>query len=228
MEFGGLQKLTLLDYPDKVACTVFTAGCNLRCPFCHNAPLVAGEGPFVAEEEVLAFLKSRRGRLDGVCVSGGEPLLHPGLEDFLCAVKAMGYDVKLDTNGCFPGRLAALAQKGLVDYVAMDIKNSPARYGATAGVKELDLQPIKESAAFLLAGGIDYEFRTTVVQELHTIDDFEAIGRWLAGARRYYLQPFEASGNLLSPGLHPPEKEFLAEALAALRPHIPAAALRGG
>ncbi|WP_418972274.1 anaerobic ribonucleoside-triphosphate reductase activating protein [Allofournierella sp.] len=229
MALQGLQKLTLLDYPGRVACTVFFGGCNFRCPFCHNAGLVRGSlAPELGEEELLAYLKKRRGVLEGVCVSGGEPLLEPGLADLLERVKALGYAVKLDTNGSFPHRLRQLVGKGLVDTVAMDIKNSPEGYARTAGVPGLDLAPIRESAAFLLGGGADYELRTTVAAGLHTEADFVAIGEWLAGAKRYFLQRFVDSGDVLEPGLSAPGEEEMRRYLAALQKNIPAARIRGG
>lgn len=229
MALQGLQKLTLLDYPGKVACTVFFSGCNFRCPFCHNAGLVTGAfAPELTEAELLEYLKKRQGILEGVCVTGGEPLLAAGLEPLLEQIKALGYSVKLDTNGSFPQRLRGLVEKGLVDTVAMDIKNSPARYAETAGAPGLDLGPVRESAAFLLGGGADYEFRTTVVQGLHTEADFEAIGRWLPDAKRYFLQRFVDSGDLLRPGLAPAGEGEMRRFLAALQKTIPAARLRGG
>ena len=151
MRIQGLQKLTLLDYPGRTACTVFLSGCNFRCPFCHNAPLLtAADEDGMDEDELLAFLKKRQGLLDGVAVTGGEPLLRPDLPQLLEKIKALGYVIKLDTNGAFPERLEAVVCAGLADYVAMDIKNSPARYAETAGTAELDLAPIDKSVSFLL------------------------------------------------------------------------------
>ena len=228
MEIQGLQKLTLLDYPGRVACTVFLGGCDFRCPFCHNAQLL--EGPMPAETDsagLLAFLKMRRGLLDGVCVTGGEPLLRPGLEGLLASIKELGFPVKLDTNGNHPGRLRQLAGAGLLDYVAMDIKNSPARYAETAGVPGLDLGPIRESVSFLLEGTVDYEFRTTVVKQLHDGDSFRAIGPWLAGAKRYFLQAFVDRDSVLSPGLSPCTEEEMEGFAGLVRPFIPSVELRG-
>lgn len=201
MQFHGFQKLTLLDFPGKVACLLFTGGCNFRCPFCHNAGLVThlGEKTY-SEEEILSYLEKRKGILDGVCVTGGEPLLQSGLSAFLKKVKALGYAVKLDTNGSFPDRLKALVFDGLVDYVAMDIKNAPEKYALTVGT-EADLAAVKESVSFLLSGAVDYEFRTTLVAELHTAADMEAIGEWIKGAKRYFLQTFRDSGDLIGTGL---------------------------
>lgn len=228
MRIDGLQTLTLLDYPGKVACTVFTSGCNMRCPFCHNASLVCGEvPPFMEKEEFFAFLKKRTGVLDGVCVTGGEPLLQEGLIPFLLEVKEKGFTTKLDTNGLLHDRLRAVVEAGAVDYVAMDIKNCKARYAETAGVPGLDLAPIEKSVQFLMEGKVDYEFRTTVVKELHNKADFDEIGQWLKGAKRYFLQSFKDSGDILSPGLSPMEKADLLEIRDRLRADIPVVELRG-
>lgn len=210
MQFHGFQKMTLLDFPGRVACTLFTGGCNMRCPFCHNAPLVTeldASAERYEETEVLAYLTRRQGLLDGVCVTGGEPTLQSGLEGFLREVKRLGYAVKLDTNGTRPTVLAALVEAGLVDYVAMDVKNSPAKYAATAGVSEEELAGVFESMDYLLRGSVDYEFRTTVVRELHTVEDIAAIARRIKGAPRYYLQCFKDSGDLICDGwsAHSPE-----------------------
>jgi pyruvate formate lyase activating enzyme len=198
----GLQKLSLLDYPGKLAATIFTGGCNLRCPFCHNAGLVLhpGEEEQISEGEVLAFLEKRRGLLDGVCITGGEPLLQAGLEGFIEQVRGLGFLVKLDTNGAFPDRLAHLIRRGLVDYVAMDLKNTPQKYPETVGIPGFDPKPVFESAALLLRGEVPYEFRTTLVKPLHTPADIEALGRAVAGAENYFLQNFEDSGDLVGFG----------------------------
>lgn len=205
MVICGLQKLSMVDYPGKLAATVFTGGCNLRCPFCHNALLVT-RLPENQErhtmDEVLDFLNSRRGLLDGVVLSGGEPLLQDGVAAFARSVHEMGFSFKLDTNGTFPDQLAALLGSGLVDYVAMDIKNSPARYAETVGIPEMDLAPIEKSIHLLCTSTIPYEFRTTLVREFHTKEDILAIGAWLRGASRYCLQTFVDSGNLIGQGLH--------------------------
>ena len=228
MDIHGLQKLTLLDYPGKVACTAFLGGCNLRCPFCHNGALVLEPGPpILTGEELLAFLARRRGLLDGVCITGGEPLLHPDLPRLLEAVKGLGFCLKLDTNGGFPRALEDVIARGLVDYVAMDIKNSLARYPETAGVPGLDTAPYRESAALLLEGRVDFEFRTTVVRELHDEDSFRAIGPWLAGARRYFLQSFVDRDTVLTPGLHPCSRAEMEAFAAIVRPYIPQVELRG-
>lgn len=228
MDIQGLQKMTLLDYPGKVACTVFLGGCDFRCPFCHNGELVLSPAPAeMDQEELLAFLKKRRGLLDGVCITGGEPLLRPDLRQLLEAIKALDYSVKLDTNGSHPVALRVLAEQSLVDYVAMDVKNSPARYPETVGVPELDLGPIRESVAFLLEGTVDYEFRTTVVRELHDADSFRAIGPWLAGAKRYFLQSFVDRDTVIREGLHPWDRETLQTFADLVRPWVPSVELRG-
>ncbi len=203
MVFHGFQKLTLLDFPGKVAATLFTAGCNLRCPFCHNASLVTHieQGGVYTEEEVLSYLKKRHGILDGICLTGGEPLLHAGVESFLASVKELGYAVKLDTNGTFPERLAALLDAGLLDYVAMDIKNRKEKYPLTVGIEGFPLDAVERSVALLLSGKVDYEFRTTVVKGLHTVEDIAAIGAWIRGAEKYFLQQFVDSGDLICSGL---------------------------
>ena len=200
MHIHGLQKLSMVDFPGKIAATVFTGGCNLRCPFCHNALLVTRltESPRLDEAEVLQFLRSRKGLLDGVVLTGGEPLLQPDAEDFLARIKDMGFAVKLDTNGCYPAVLSRILESGSVDYVAMDIKNRKEKYAATVGLPAFDLAPVEESIRLLMTGSTDYEFRTTVVKELHTAEDIEAIGQWIRGAKRYFLQNFEDSGNLIA------------------------------
>lgn len=229
MAIRGLQKLTLLDYPGQVACTVFFGGCNLRCPFCHNAGLVLapGQEPEIPPQELLAFLKKRRGVLDGVCITGGEPLLQPALAPLLAQIKALGYRIKLDTNGSLPAQLKALVGQGLVDYVAMDIKAGPANYARVAGVPGLELAPIRESAAYLLGGAVDYEFRTTVVAPLHTTQDFLDIGQWLQGAKRYFLQGFVDSGGVLQPGLTACPKLQMQQFLQVAQQWLPCARLRG-
>lgn len=202
MIINGIQKLTLLDFPERVACTLFTAGCNLRCPFCHNASLVTEIGDALSTDEILATLKKRRGLLDGVCVTGGEPTLQPDLADFIRAVRDMGYAVKLDTNGTHPDRLAALLAAGLVDYVAMDIKNSREKYPLTVGVQHFDPAVIDESITLLRESGVAHEFRTTVVRELHTVEDIVAIARWVQGdGERLFLQQFVDSGDLIGEGM---------------------------
>lgn len=227
MFFAGFQKLTLLDYPEKVACILFTMGCNFRCPFCHNASLVrAEEKPQITEEEVLAFLKKRKGVMDGVCISGGEPLLYEELGDFIRKVKSLGYSVKLDTNGSFPERLKSLVREGLVDYVAMDIKNSFDNYDKTTGIKT-DLNNIKESIDFLMSGAVRYEFRTTLVKELHTYENMESIGKMIKGAERYFLQNFKDSGDVLCENMHPLTEDELENMEQIAKKYVPNTICRG-
>ena len=229
MKLGGLQKMTLLDFPGQVACTVFTVGCNFRCPFCHNSSLVVSPGvPELLQDDFFAFLRKRRGLLDGVAVTGGEPLLHPDMPAFLEKIRALGYAVKLDTNGAFPDRLRELLEAGLVDYVAMDIKNSKEKYELTAGVPGI-LPQVEASAALLLGGQTPFEFRTTLVDELHEPADFAAIGRWIQGAARYFIQGFVDSGDILAGGdrFHAASSEKAKLCLEAIRPFVPNAELRG-
>lgn len=230
MRISGLQKLAMVDFPGKLAATVFTGGCNLRCPFCHNALLVnrLEENPeHHTQEELLTFLKSRRGLLDGVVLSGGEPLLQAGAADFLAAVKDLGFAVKLDTNGCFPEALADVLDRHLADYVAMDIKNSLEKYPETVGIPGFDTAPIRESVRLLQTGGVDFEFRTTVVRELHTEEDFRSIGRWLAGSPRYMLQQFVDSGDLVGTGCSAADPLRLKDFARLLRPFFGSVELRG-
>ena len=229
MDIQGLQKVTLLDFPGRVACTVFLAGCNFRCPFCHNASLVTHVDPDrnIPEEEILSFLKKRRGVLDGVFITGGEPLLAPGLDRLIREIKELGYEVKLDTNGSNSERLKTLAGSGMIDYVAMDIKNAPGKYGMTIGIDGYDMSNIFKSVDYLMSGSVPFEFRTTVVREFHKREDFEEIGRWLKGAPAYYLQGFVDSGDVIRPGLRAYTKEIMEQALGIVKKYIPAAELRG-
>ncbi|MBQ4066851.1 MAG: anaerobic ribonucleoside-triphosphate reductase activating protein, partial [Clostridia bacterium] len=206
MTVNGLLKLTLLDFPGKCACTVFFAGCNFRCPFCHNASLVLGEGESISEEEFFKFLSKREGVLEGVAVTGGEPLMQRELPLFLKRIKEKGFLVKLDTNGSFPKRLRERCSEGLVDYVAMDIKSSPEGYSRAAGCP-VNIENVKESVEFLLSGAVDYEFRTTVAKGAVLFEDMEGIGRLIKGAKRYFLQGFVDSGDLLGSGTGPYTKD---------------------
>ena len=228
MLIKGLQKLTLLDYPTKTACTIFTGGCNFRCPFCHNASLVidVNEGQKYETEEVLSFLKKRQGLLDGVCVTGGEPLLQKDIKEFLSQIKEMGYSIKLDTNGYSPDKLIEMVEAGLVDYVAMDIKNCKEKYSETAGI-EIDIAKIEKSVDFLRSSGIEYEFRTTIVKEYHTLSDIEAIAKWISGAKRYFLQSFVDSGDLIKGGLSAVEKQTLESMKNVCLWHIKNTEIRG-
>lgn len=230
---AGLQKMTLLDYPGKVACTVFLPGCNFRCPFCHNSGLLTDGGEQIPVEEFLAFLKKRQGLLDGVCITGGEPTLYPELPALLTQIKALGFAVKLDTNGSNPGVLKALVEAKLVDYVAMDIKNCRERYHATAGSNHIDMDAIEESMVFLMTGTLPYEFRTTVVKQLHCREDFQAMGRWFQKlspekkVSQYFLQSYVHRDSVLCGGLSAPESTDLQDFLSAIGAYVHTAKIRG-
>ena len=228
MLLKGLQKTTLLDFPGKVACTVFTGGCNFRCPFCHNARLVTEPNAEerITEEEFFSFLSKRRGVLDGVCVTGGEPLLQKDILPFLARIRKMGFLIKLDTNGSRPDVLQQIIDTKLVDYIAMDLKNSKEKYALTCG---LDAYPdgIDESISLIMQSGIDYEFRTTVVRELHTAEDMVSMAKRIKGAPRYFLQGFIDSGNLIGSGCSAYSSDEMKALLAQVTKIIPTASLRG-
>lgn len=219
MVISGLQKLTLLDFPNHVACTIFLKGCNFKCPFCQNKDLVLPEAKVASysEEEILNFLEKRKNVLDGVCLTGGEPTLSIGLAEFIRKIKFLGLKVKLDTNGYNPNVLKDLINQNLIDYVAMDIKNSFEKYDLTTGIKFVDVAKIKESIEFLVRGSIPYEFRTTVVKEYHNVGDFIAIAKMLQGCSKYYLQKFEDSDSCIARGLHAPSEEEMNSYLNILR-----------
>ena len=228
MKIYGLQKMTLLDFPGRVACTVFLGGCDYRCPYCHNYELADGSAPvLMQEDELFAFLDKRKGLLDGVAITGGEPCLRPDLPDLLRGIRERGFMTKLDTNGGHPRMLAQILEEGLADYVAMDIKNSPAKYAVTAGLRALDLAPVRESVSLLMGSGIDFEFRTTVVKEFHAAEDFEEIGRWIEGAPRYFLQPFTDRDTVPFGNLHAPSEEELSQYLQIVKAYVPGAQIRG-
>lgn len=229
MKIAGLQKLTLLDFPGKTACTVFTWGCNLRCPFCHNAGLVTEAfEETVTADELYSFLKKRIGLLDGVCVTGGEPLLQPDLISFLQPIHEMGFAVKLDTNGTQPEKLREICETGLISMVAMDIKNSPEKYAVTAGTERLSIDAVHQSVRYLMQqGDIPYEFRTTVVKQYHTAADFSAIGKWIRGANAYYLQKFQNTGRLIDNSVSGCTPSEMRAFLEIVRQDVPNAALRG-
>ncbi len=231
MKIGGLQKLTLLDYPGQIACIVFTRGCNFRCPFCQNAGLVVPErddGYEVDKEEVFSYLEKRRGMLEGVVVTGGEPLIWPELDRFLARVKGLGYRVKLDTNGSFPEHLRKLLDQKLLDYVAMDIKQAPERYGAACGLPGQEIaRKADRSLRLLRASGIPFELRTTLVRGIHRPEDVTAMAEWIAGPEPYYLQSYVDSGQILAPeGLSAFSEEELRELTALAGKFCPAAVLR--
>jgi len=229
MIINGLQKLTLLDYPGKTACTIFTSGCNFRCPFCHNASLVLtpGKNEVIPEEEIFSFLIKRQGILDGVCITGGEPLLQPDIDEFIGKIKDLGYMVKLDTNGSFPERLSSLIEKGLIDYVAMDIKNTKEKYGETVGVDNFDVAKIEKSVEILKQNKIPYEFRTTVAKEMHTENDIIEIGKWLSGDSKYFLQQYKTSENLVGSPMSAYDEKEMKNLANAVMTHLPATSTRG-
>lgn len=229
MNISGLAKLTLLDFPGKTACTVFFYGCNFRCPFCHNASLVtsASAPEYMGEDEFFEFLGKRRGKLDGVCISGGEPLLRQDIGGFIRRIKDMGFAVKLDTNGSFPDRLISLVRENLLDYVAMDIKNSPAKYMLTTGLDSGDISEINKSVEFLKTNAVPYEFRTTLVKNFHTADDIALMGEWIRGADRWFLQAFVDSGDIISANLTGFSIDEYSAFLDIARRFMPNAQLRG-
>jgi pyruvate formate lyase activating enzyme len=228
MLIHGLQKMTLLDFPGHVACTVFLGGCDLRCPFCHNFELADGSAPAVMDDkELLKFLSRRQGLLDGVAITGGEPCLRPDLPELLKAVRDLGFRTKLDTNGFHPELLKKLLSEGLVDYTAVDIKNSAAKYAVTSGLQELDLRPLQETVSLLIGGDADYEFRTTVVKEFHEASDFEEIGKLILGAKRYFLQCFTDRDSVPFEGLHAPSREELQSYAEIARRYVPDTFIRG-
>ncbi len=229
MKIHGFQKMTLLDFPGKVAATVFTGGCNLRCPFCHNALLVTDlqSADVIPTQDVVSYLEKRTSLLDGVCITGGEPLLQPDIASFIRKIKEMGYAVKLDTNGTYPSKLRDLVEEGIVDYVAMDIKNSKEKYGETVGIKTFDVSKVEQSVEYLLSGKVDFEFRTTIVKEFHTAQDIENIAKWIKGAPRYYLQNFKDSGNLIGENMSEVGKETLNLMRSKALEYIPICEIRG-
>lgn len=229
MKICGLNKTTLLDYPGKVAATIFLGGCNFRCPFCHNSGLVlhVQDQTELPEDEVLGFLRKRQGILDGVCITGGEPTLHPELGDFLRRIKELSYDIKLDTNGSRYNVVKTLVEDRLVDKIAMDIKACPDNYGMLTGMQHSDMDAIHRTADFLLEGNIDYEFRTTVVRELHTEKDFRDISQWLKGAKAYYLQAYKDSDEVLQPGFSSYSLKELEYFRTILLETIPLVGIRG-
>lgn len=229
MKIKGLSKLTLLDYPGKVACIVFLGGCDFRCPYCHNMDIVLDSEPedYIDEEYFFDYLKKRKNMLEGVCVTGGEPLMDARVKDFIIKIKSLGYLVKFDTNGSYPERLKELVQEGLVDYVALDIKNSPEKYARTAKCTAPQLEKVEESVRFLLEDRVDYEFRTTVAKPLHTVSDFDDIGKWIKGAKRYFIQSFVYREGVPDRALTAPSREELERMLQTVRGYLPSAELRG-
>lgn len=228
MIIRGLQKTTLLDFPEKLACTVFTGGCNFRCPFCHNASLVLNSGAIeeIPEDDFFSYLSRRKGVLDGVCITGGEPLLNSDIFEFIKKIRSYGLLVKLDTNGSMPDRLEALLDAGLVDYVAMDIKNAPTKYALTAGVDEYPAE-IERSIDIIIKKAPEYEFRTTVVRELHEKEDIIKIANRIKNAKKYFLQSYVDSGDIISSGFSAYSPTEMLEILENTRKILPCTALRG-
>lgn len=229
VKISGIQKLTLLDYPEHTACTLFVPGCNFRCPFCHNSELLKGDIEFYDEGEIFAFLKKRVGVLEGVCVTGGEPTVYTDLDRLLRKIKELGYLVKLDTNGYLPDRLSALICDNLVDYIAMDIKNSPERYAETVGLPEskFDITPIEQSIEIIMNGNVDYEFRTTVATELFDEQSIMGAANMIRGAKRYFLQAFVMRDTVPSKTLTPPQPLVLSQYLDKVKQLVPSARIRG-
>lgn len=229
MRLSGLQKLTLLDFPGTVACTVFTGGCNFRCPFCHNASLVTQpQDDELSEDEFLDFLKKRQGILDGVVITGGEPTLHADLPELMKKIKALGYKIKIDTNGTNPQMLKQIAASGLADRIAMDIKSPPDGYAAATGLEKPDMDAVNDSKDFIMSCGIDYEFRTTVVKGIHTKESLIELSKWISGAEEYYLQQFKDSGNLIcADGLQPFSEQEMNDFAEAVKPYVPSVKVRG-
>ena len=229
IKFYGLQKLTLLDFPGRMAATVFTGGCNFRCPFCHNRSLVFlnENDSEINQNDILDYLSLRNKVLDGLCISGGEPLLHKGLKDFIKKVRNLGLSVKLDTNGSNFEGLKELIDEKLVDYVAMDIKNCPNKYSLTTGLQNFDLKEVEKSKNYLLENHVDYEFRTTVVKEYHELKDFEEIGKWIKGAKRYFIQNFEDHGSCIVEGLNAMSEDELKQVEETVKPYVEYVQIRG-
>ena len=229
MVFHGFQKMTMLDFPGYVACTVFTPGCNFRCPFCHNSLLVTrmNDSEIYTEDDILSYLKKRQGVIDGICISGGEPLMHDDIFDFVKKVKELGFLVKIDTNGSFPEKLEKLIGSGNIDYVAMDIKNCPEKYAETVASADFDIEPVRKSVQILLSGKVKYEFRTTVVKEFHTPQDMVQTGKFIQGAERYFLQHFIESEGNIQQGLTPLCREEMENLRLSVLGFVKNAELRG-
>ena len=227
MKIVGLQKLTLLDFPRHVSCTVFIGKCNFKCPFCYNSSLISEDyDDYISEEFLFSFLEKRKGILDGVAITGGEPLLHKEVKDLIIKIKRLGFLVKLDTNGSNPNLLQELIDENLVDYVAMDMKNSYAKYHLTTGVK-IDVKTIQKSVEILLKNKVDYEFRTTVSKPLHNLEDFKQIGEQIKGAKRYFIQNYQYQDSVLDKSLQPLSKEELDQVIEIVKVNVESVSLRG-
>ncbi len=229
MEILGLEKMSIVDYDGKVSATIFTGGCNFRCPFCHNSALVLDYKKIetIPEQELLSFLEKRKNLLDGVCITGGEPTLHKDLP-FLCEkIKKLGYAVKLDTNGTNPNMVKELNESGLIDYFAMDIKNNKQDYAGIIGLESFDTSKVEETASYFLSGKADYEFRTTLINEFHKEENIVKIGEWIKGANKYFLQKFKSGDNCISQNLTPVNDETALRYRNILCKVVPKTFLRG-
>lgn len=227
MKICGYQKTTLLDYPGHVAATIFTGGCNFRCPFCHNSDLVLNPGNFISEEEIFTFLQKRKNILSGICITGGEPTLQPDLAEFIEKVRSLGYKIKLDTNGYKPEIISNLLNKNLLDYIAMDIKAGYTNYSKVCNMNNFDMEVIKKSISIIEHSDISYEFRTTVVKELHAEQDFHEICEMICPKSPFYIQSFKDSGNILTPGLSSCDTETLNIYLSIMKNNNIKVSLRG-
>ena len=229
MDIFGLEKLSLVDYDGKVAATVFTGGCNFRCPFCHNSPRVLEFKalPTISDKEIFSFLEKRRGILEGVCITGGEPTLNPDLPSFAEKIKNLGYAVKLDTNGTNPEAVRSLFVSGIIDYFAVDIKNDKDNYAKIIGLNDFDTKNVEKTVEFLMTSGAKYEFRTTLINEFHSIDNIKRIGEWINGAEKYFMQKFKSGENCIKDGLSPVPAETARTFAEIIKPFVKQVSLRG-
>ncbi len=229
MKINGYERFSMVDFEGKICCTVFTGGCNMRCPFCHNGALVVGDvkSNQIDDGEVFEYLEKRKGLVDAVSVTGGEATLQPDLADFLRRVRKLGYQIKLDTNGLRPDVLKSLLDEGLVDYVAMDIKNSPQKYAMTTGLKNVDLDKINESMRIIKQSGVDHEYRTTIIKEFHTLEDMQSIAEWVQGANNYFMQKYKDSEGCISHGYHEVDKEHAEQFAKLFEGKVARVGLRG-
>jgi len=229
MKIGGIQKTSVLDYPDKISAIIWTVGCNFRCPFCYNIQLVFEDAKCIDEAEVFSFLEKRKGKLEALSISGGEPLLHEDIIDFTDKVKKLGYLIKIDTNGTFPSRLKDLINKNLVDYVSMDIKAPKDKYNQLSGVN-VDISKIEESIEIIKNGSFEYEFKTTMVPNMLKKEDIIEIAKWLEGSKRYFIQQLKSDSQMISSeldGVKPYSKDYLTEILKEIKPFFKNSSLRG-
>lgn len=229
MKIHGLEKMSLVDYDGKVSATVFTGNCNFRCGFCHNSSLVLSSNnlPEIPQEEIFDYLKKRKGLLDGVCVSGGEPTLNKDLPSFIEKIKDLGYSVKLDTNGTNPDMVKTLNESGLVDYFAMDIKNDLESYAEIIGISNFDTKNVAKTVEYFLSGKAKYEFRTTLIAQFHKQDNILKIANWIKGADKYFLQKFKNSENCIESHLSAVDEKTALSFKQLLTEYIANTSLRG-